>query len=95
MRYGGCVAACGLAGGADLPTTVHPFILRAVTLAGIESVRCPVETRQVAWQRLADGLPADLLEEMAEEVTLADVPALAEQILAGRTRGRVVVAVRR
>jgi acrylyl-CoA reductase (NADPH) len=95
MRYGGCVAACGLAGGADLPTTVHPFILRAVTLAGIESVRCPVETRQVAWQRLAHELPADLLEQMAEEVTLADVPALAEQILAGRTRGRVVVAVRR
>jgi acrylyl-CoA reductase (NADPH) len=65
-----------------------------VTLAGVESVRCPIETRQVAWQRLARQLPAGLLDEMAEEVTLADVPALAEKILAGQTRGRVVVAVR-
>ncbi len=92
-RYGGCVAACGLAGGADLPTTVHPFILRAVDLAGVESVRCPTPVRRTAWQRLAEELPRDLLEEMTVEAALEDVPALAEEILAGRTRGRVVVAV--
>ncbi|MGC9961346.1 MAG: MDR family oxidoreductase [Acidimicrobiales bacterium] len=92
-RYGGCVAACGLAGGTDLPTTVHPFILRGVTLAGVESVRCPIGVRHVAWRRLAHELPGDLLDEMAEEATLDDVPALAEEILAGRTRGRVVISV--
>jgi len=92
-RYGGCVAACGLAGGADLPTTVHPFILRSVTLAGVESVRCPIEQRRTAWERLATELPADLLDTMTVEATLDDVPALAEEILAGRTRGRVVIAV--
>ena len=92
-RYGGCVAACGLAGGADLPTTVHPFILRGVTLAGVESVRCPIEVRKVAWERLSRELSRELLDEMAEDVSLDDVPALAEEILAGRTRGRVVVAV--
>ena len=92
-RYGGCVAACGLAGGTDLPTTVHPFILRGVTLAGVESVRCPMGVRHTAWRRLANELPSDLLDEMAEEATLDDVPALAEEILAGRTRGRVVIAV--
>lgn len=92
-RYGGCVAACGLAGGADLPTTVHPFILRAVDLAGVESVRCPTEVRRRAWARLATELPSELLEEMTVEARLEDVPALAEEILAGRTRGRVVVAV--
>ncbi|MGO8877302.1 MAG: MDR family oxidoreductase [Acidimicrobiales bacterium] len=93
-RYGGCVAACGLAGGTDLPTTVHPFILRGVTLAGVESVRCPIEVRRLAWQRLASEVSSELLDEMAEETTLAGLPALAEEILAGRTRGRVVVAVR-
>ncbi|MGA8680207.1 MAG: oxidoreductase, partial [Acidimicrobiales bacterium] len=94
IRYGGCVAACGLAGGADLPTTVHPFILRGVTLAGVESVRCPIDVREVAWERLSRELSSELLEDMAEEATLDDVPALAEEILAGRTRGRVVIAVR-
>ena len=92
-RYGGCVAACGLAGGADLPTTVHPFILRGVTLAGVESVRCPIPVRTEAWRRLASDLPATLLEEMTVEATLEDVPRLAGEILAGRTRGRVVIAV--
>lgn len=93
VAYGGCVAACGLAGGADLPTTVHPFILRAVDLAGVESVRCPTPVRKKAWQRLATDLPAGLLEAMTEEVGLEDVPRLAEEILAGRTRGRIVVRV--
>ncbi len=92
-RYGGCVAACGLAGGADLPTTVHPFILRGVTLAGIDSVRCPIGLRAVAWDRLASELSPDVVDEMADEVRLDDVPRLAEEILAGRVRGRVVVAV--
>ena len=63
-RYGGCVAACGLAGGADLPTTVHPFILRGVTLAGVESVQAPLALRTRAWERLAIGLPLDPLVEM-------------------------------
>ncbi len=92
-RYGGCVAACGLAGGADLPTTVHPFILRGVDLAGVESVRCPTPIRREAWQRLATGLRPELLDEMTVEVDLGELPALGEEILAGRTRGRVVVAV--
>lgn len=92
-RYGGCVAACGLAGGADLPTTVHPFILRGVDLAGVESVRCPTALRVEAWRRLATDLPAGLLEEMMVETDLADLPHLGEEILAGQIRGRVVVAV--
>ncbi len=91
--YGGCVAACGLAGGAELSTTVHPFILRGVDLAGVESVRCPIRRRVDAWGRLASDLDRDLLDEMTVEAPLEDVPGLAEEILAGRTRGRVVVAV--
>ena len=81
------------AGGADLPTTVHPFILRSVTLAGVDSVRCPIELRKVAWNRLATELPADLMESMTVEHPLEDVLELAEKILAGKTRGRVVIAV--
>lgn len=92
-RYGGCVAATGLTGGTDVPTTVHPFILRAVTLAGVESVRCPIERRRLAWRRLAAELPASVIEEMAVDASLDEVPRLAEDILAGRIRGRVVVAV--
>ncbi len=92
-RYGGTVAACGLVGGTDLPTTVHPFILRGVTLAGVESVRCPIERREVAWRRLATELDQSRLDEMIVGADLSDVVGLAEEILAGRTRGRVVVAV--
>lgn len=92
-RYGGCVAACGLAGGADLPTTVHPFILRSVTLAGVESVRCPINVRREAWRRLGTQLSLDRLEELTVEAALEDVPALADAIIAGKTRGRVVIAV--
>jgi acrylyl-CoA reductase (NADPH) len=91
--YGGCVAACGLAGGADLPTTVHPFILRGVTLAGVESVQAPLALRTRAWERLAIGLPLDPLVEMTAVEPLERVPELAEEILAGRTRGRVVIDV--
>lgn len=90
---GGCVAACGLAGGADLPTTVHPFILRGVDLAGVESVRCPTDLRVEAWSRLSRDLPLEVLDEMTTEAVLEDVVDLAPEILAGRTRGRVVVAV--
>jgi acrylyl-CoA reductase (NADPH) len=90
-RYGGTVAACGLAGGGDLPTTVHPFILRGVTLAGVESVRCPLALREQAWGRLAGGLRAGQLDAMTTVEPLDRVPELAEEILAGRTRGRVVV----
>jgi acrylyl-CoA reductase (NADPH) len=90
-RYGGAVAACGLAGGNDLPTTVIPFLLRAVTLYGIDSVMCPAARRAEVWQRLAEVLDVDALESMTSEVTLEQLPALGDEILAGRTRGRVVV----
>ncbi|MEI2772118.1 MAG: MDR family oxidoreductase [Candidatus Competibacter sp.] len=89
--YGGAVAACGLAGGIDLPTTVMPFILRGVKLLGVDSVLCPPEPRRVAWARLARDLPAAVLERMTEVVSLMEVPRLAEAILAGQVRGRVVV----
>jgi acrylyl-CoA reductase (NADPH) len=91
LRYGGAVAACGLAGGNDLPTSVVPFLLRGVTLYGIDSVMCPAPRREATWTRLAEVLDTDALEAMTSEVTLADLPGLADEILAGRTRGRVVV----
>ncbi len=91
--YGGSVAACGNAGGADLNTTVFPFILRGVNLLGIESVMFPAERRPAVWARLARDLPADLLERMIHDASLRDVPALAAAILDGQVRGRVVVNV--
>ncbi|KAA3630097.1 MAG: oxidoreductase [Proteobacteria bacterium] len=93
MVYGGCVAACGLAGGADLPTTVMPFILRNVSLRGVDSVMCPVERRKQAWQHLVTDLPADALGEIGHVATLEELPTLAEQIIAGQVRGRVIVDV--
>lgn len=92
-QYGGRVAAVGLAGGAKLETTVIPFLLRGVTLFGIDSVMCPAERRGPLWARLASELPMAQLESMVTAATLADVPGLAHDILAGRVRGRVVVAV--
>ena len=89
--YNGCVAACGLAGGADLPTTVMPFILRGVTLRGIDSVMCPVERRKQAWQRLVTDLPAEALGEIGQIASLEQLPDLAEQITTGKIRGRVIV----
>jgi len=89
--YGGAVAACGLAGGNDLPTTVLPFILRGVSLLGIDSVMCPLPERDAAWARLATDLPAAKLAEMTTVEPMANVPELAERILAGQTRGRVVI----
>ncbi|MCS6927253.1 MAG: oxidoreductase [Candidatus Binatia bacterium] len=92
-RYGGAVAACGLAGGATLPTTVYPFILRGVSLLGIDSVMCPKPKRLAAWQRLVRDLPLDKLDAMTVVEPLAKVPALAEAILNGQIRGRVVIDV--
>lgn len=95
IRYGGVVAACGLAQGMDLPTTVAPFILRGVTLVGVESVETPLERRIEAWGRLATDLDRDHLESIATEVGLTELPEVAARILEGRVRGRVVVDVRR
>lgn len=89
--YGGCVAACGLAGGNRLETTVFPFILRAVSLVGIESVACPPERRELAWGRLAADVPPPLLDQITQRATLDDVPALSEEILEGTVRGRMVI----
>lgn len=91
--YRGSVAACGLAGGTDLPTTVMPFILRGANLLGIDSVQCPVAVREKAWQRLSTDLPLDKLAESTTVHPLDDVPRLATEILAGRTRGRVAIDV--
>ena len=90
-RYGGAVAACGRAGGTDLPTTVAPFILRGVSLLGIESVRCPAELRAIAWSRLERDLPAERLDAITTVEPLSRVPELAAEILAGGIRGRVVI----
>ncbi len=92
-RYGGTVAACGLAQAADLPTTVMPFILRGVTLAGIDSVMAPLARRQAAWDRLARDLDPALLESMIDEVPLEGAIAKAQELMAGQVRGRVVVRI--
>jgi acrylyl-CoA reductase (NADPH) len=92
-RYGGVVAACGLAQGADLPATVMPFILRAVTLAGVDSVMAPLALREQAWARLARDLDPALLEAMTTEIGLAEAVAQAEALMQGRVRGRLVVRI--
>lgn len=92
-RYGGAVAACGLAGGFDLPATVMPFILRGVSLLGIDSVMCPQPRRGAAWERLARDLPLDRLDAMTTVRPLADVPTIAADILKGQVRGRTVIDV--
>jgi acrylyl-CoA reductase (NADPH) len=91
----GCVAACGLAGGMDLPTSVAPFILRGVTLAGVNSVEVDPARRDLAWGRLASDLDPGLLDSMTTEVGLADALGVAAEIVDGRVRGRVVVDVGR
>ncbi len=91
LRYGASVAACGLAGGSDLPATVIPFLLRGVNLLGIDSVMCPHAERIEVWQRLARGLPPDQLDSATQIVSLAEVPALAPRILKGEVRGRIVI----
>ena len=92
-KYGGTVAACGLAQGMDLPASVAPFILRGITLAGIDSVMAPMEKREEAWKRLATDLDMKKLEAMSFRAKLDDVPKLATDILAGKVRGRAVVDV--
>jgi len=94
LQYRASVAAVGLAGGASLPATVIPFLLRGVNLLGIDSVLRPHADRVEAWNRLARDLPMDKLEAMIQPATLADLPRLGAEILAGRVRGRVVVDVR-
>ncbi|WP_308917033.1 MDR family oxidoreductase [Jannaschia sp. LMIT008] len=93
MRYGASVAAVGLAGGAALPATVIPFLLRGVALLGIDSVMQPFDARVRAWRRIADVLPMDRLEAMIVPATLDDLPRLGADILQGQVRGRVVVEV--
>jgi acrylyl-CoA reductase (NADPH) len=92
-RYGGIVAACGLAQGMDLPVTVAPFILRGVTLAGVDSVMAPLAARRQAWECLAAEMDRDLLAQMSNEVGLEQAIALAPALLAGQVRGRTVVNV--
>ena len=93
IRYRGAVAACGLAGGMDLPTTVAPFILRGVSLLGIDSVSRPRADREEAWRRLQSGLDRAKLAEMTTEIGLADVIEAARQIVGGQVRGRLVVRI--
>lgn len=95
IRYGGVVAATGLAQGVDLPATLYPFILRNVTLAGVDSVMQPVAMREEAWSRLADDLDIPKLESMVEEVGMTGVIERAPRLLAGQIRGRTVVNVNR
>ena len=92
-RYGGVVACCGLAQGADFPASVMPFILRSVTLAGIDSVMAPLAKRQQAWARLASDLDGALLDSMIEEVPLSRAVEKAADLLAGKVRGRVVIKI--
>lgn len=92
-RRAGAVASCGLAGGSDLPATVLPFILRGVSLLGIDSVMCPMPRRRSAWQRLGQDLSTDLLDSITDVRGFDEVPELAERILAGQTRGRTVIAL--
>lgn len=93
MKYRGVVAACGLAGGMDFPATVAPFILRGVTLAGIDSVMCPREERREAWRRLARDLDPSLLDAMTERVPLEACIPVADRLISGAVRGRVIVPI--
>jgi acrylyl-CoA reductase (NADPH) len=92
-RYGGAVAACGLAAATDLPTTVFPFILRNVALLGVDSVNCPTPRRLAVWTRLGELLTEADFDLVTREVTLEDLPQVAEDIIAGGVRGRTVVRI--
>jgi acrylyl-CoA reductase (NADPH) len=92
-KYGGAIAACGLAAGMDLPSSVAPFILRGVSLLGIESVTCPIKTRKAAWARLASDFDRAKLAEITHEIGLDEVIAAGAKILAGQVRGRIVVKI--
>ena len=93
MNYGGCVAACGLAGGFTLPTTVMPFILRNVRLQGVDSVMTPPARRAQAWQRLVADLPESFYTQAAKEIPLAEAPKFAEAIINNQIQGRTLVKV--
>ena len=95
LKYGGVVAACGLAQGMDFPASVAPFILRGVTLSGVDSVMAPMSRRVQAWERLAREISPDLLARNTETIGLGDTVASAQRLLAGQVRGRVVVDVNR
>ena len=95
MAHGGAVAMCGLAGGTDVTASVFPFILRGVSLLGIDSVMCPAPVREAAWHRLASDVPGDLLEPLIQEIGLSELLPQAARILAGQVRGRLVVDVGR
>ena len=92
-RYGGAVAACGLAQGADLPATVMPFILRGVALLGVDSVMAPLAVREQAWSRLAAELPRDALAAITQQVGLDDAIGQAQRLMEGKVRGRIVVHI--
>jgi acrylyl-CoA reductase (NADPH) len=92
-KYGGAIAACGLAAGMDLPSSVAPFILRGVCLLGIDSVMCPIELRKIAWTRLASDLDRGKLTEITHEIGLDGVVDAGAKILAGQVRGRIVVKI--
>jgi len=93
IKYGGAVAACGLAESIELPTSVAPFILRGITLYGVDSVRVSLDKRVQAWGRLAQDLDLKLLEDLSFELDFADLPRAAEDILAGRIRGRAIIRI--
>ncbi|UGA41242.1 oxidoreductase [Bradyrhizobium quebecense] len=92
-RYGGAIAACGLAAGMDLPSSVAPFILRGVCLLGIDSVMCPIELRRTAWRRLASDLDKAKLADITHEIALDEVMGYGAKILGGQVRGRIVVKI--
>jgi acrylyl-CoA reductase (NADPH) len=94
VRYGGTVAACGLAQGMDFPASVAPFILRGVKLIGVDSVMAPIDRRIAAWSNLASEVKPDTLEKITQQISLADALAWAPKILAGEVRGRLVVDVK-
>ena len=95
VKYGGAVAACGLAQGADFPATVMPFILRGVRLLGVDSVMAPKAARLRAWERLARDLDPALIDVIGAEIGLGEAVAAASDLLAGKVRGRIIVDVNR
>jgi putative YhdH/YhfP family quinone oxidoreductase len=94
IDHRGCIAACGLVAGAELELTVYPFILRGVTLAGIDSAKCPRPERLEMWQKLAGPWRVELLDQIADEITLDELPDRVEKILAGQVVGRTIVSPR-
>jgi NADPH:quinone reductase-like Zn-dependent oxidoreductase len=94
LAYRGCVAACGLVAGIDLPLSIYPFILRGVTLAGIDSAKCPRPQREEMWEKLSGPWRLDNFDQFAHESTLDELPGKITDILAGRIVGRTVVVPR-